>query len=79
MSAAATDPIHDAEVMLRATTPEELLRKAYALTRRMHSTEENARDAHCEARARYLQEAEDLRAMRDLISEELLRRSGGRA
>lgn len=57
------DPIAAADALLRATDTAELLTKAYALTHRMHMRKPRTAE-HVE-----------LRAQRDLISAEIIRRT----
>lgn len=64
-----TDPQAEAQAALQAATPRELLRKFAQLTHQI--------DASSKARIAELERTADLRAQRDLIEAELLRRMGG--
>lgn len=64
----------DAAEALAATSTTELLRKAYALTHRIHEATATVRRTTGPHPAR--QTEADLRAARDLIDAELLRRTG---
>lgn len=62
----APDPIEAAATLLRTASTADLLRHAFALTHRMHA-------------ARDLAVTGDLRAQRDLIEAEIIRRTTERA
>jgi hypothetical protein len=71
--AALEDATDEAQATLAATDATELLAKAYALTHRIHESERTERYSADVQRTR------DLRAQRDLITVEVLRRMGGQA
>lgn len=80
MPATATPSQEDAvaQAALRATSTADLLRNAYALTHRIHEAEDARRGSNAEA-LRAIQRGPrvaDLRAQRDLINAEVIRRAG---
>lgn len=73
-------PTPEAAALLAATPVAELLTKAYALTHRLDDAAGKLREAETHSSLRQRREARDritdLRAARDLISAELIRRAG---
>lgn len=65
------DPQAAAQALLAATPVEELLTKAYALTHRIHECRGSQVAGQCDG------PCTDQRAQRDLITAEVLRRTGG--
>lgn len=69
MTQTSADPIAAAQALLEETDPETLLLKAYRLTHLIHECKGSTRGGVCDG------PCTDLRAARDLITAEIIRRT----